>query len=147
MTPTAPEPQPAPVPEATQAGDIRARWAWTEPGVWTDRMLTALEQGVKGGIWFSLIDKVYAPRTLAAAWQHVKANQGAAGVDRVTVVMYERDLDTNLARVSQQLRDGTYRPAYLDRQTRQSGAAPLGDPDRAGSDRPDGAAAGAGTNL
>jgi len=45
-------------------------------------MLTALEQGVKGGIWFSLIDKVYAPRTLAAAWQHVKANQGAAGVDR-----------------------------------------------------------------
>ncbi len=115
MTPTAPEPQPAPVPEATQAGDIRARWAWTEPGVWTDRMLTALEQGVKGGIWFSLIDKVYAPRTLAAAWQHVKANQGAAGVDRVTVVMYERDLDTNLARVSQQLRDGTYRPQPVRR--------------------------------
>ena len=25
-------------------------------------MLTALEQGVKGGKWFSLIDKVYALR-------------------------------------------------------------------------------------
>ena len=115
MTPIAPEPQPAPVPEATQAGDVRARWAWTEPEVWTERMLTALEQGVKGGVWFSLIDKVYAPRTLAAAWRHVKANDGAAGVDRVTVAMYERDLDTNLARVSQQLRDGTYRPQPVRR--------------------------------
>ena len=34
---------------ATQAGEIRARWAWAEPTVWTERMLAALEQGVKGG--------------------------------------------------------------------------------------------------
>ena len=39
---------------ARQAGEVRARWAWTEPTVWTERMLTALEQGVKGGKWFSL---------------------------------------------------------------------------------------------
>ena len=45
---------------AKQAEEIHARWAWTDPGVWTDRMLTALENGVKGGQWFSLIDKVYA---------------------------------------------------------------------------------------
>jgi len=31
------------------AGDVRARWAWTEPCVWTNRMLTTLETGVKGG--------------------------------------------------------------------------------------------------
>ena len=37
---------------------VQGRWAWTEPAVWTERMLTALEQGVKGGVWFSLIDKV-----------------------------------------------------------------------------------------
>ena len=37
---------------ATQAEEVRARWAWAEPSVWTDRMLTALEQGVKGGVWF-----------------------------------------------------------------------------------------------
>jgi hypothetical protein len=24
-------------------------WPWAEPSVWTERMLTALEQGVKGG--------------------------------------------------------------------------------------------------
>ena len=34
------------------------RWAWVEPRVWTERMLTALETGIKGGKWFSLIDKV-----------------------------------------------------------------------------------------
>lgn len=97
------------------AGEVRARWAWTEPGVWTARMLTALEEGVKGGVWYSLIDKVYAPRTLRAAWTHVRANEGAAGVDHVTVAMYERKLDTHLAQVSAQLRGGTYRPQPVRR--------------------------------
>lgn len=98
-----------------QAGEVRARWVWAEPTVWTARMLTALEEGVKGGVWFSLIDKVSALRTLHAAWHHVKANDGAAGVDHVTVAMYARDLDCSLAQVSQQLRDGTYRPQPVRR--------------------------------
>ena len=34
---------------AKQAGEIRDRWSWVEPSVWTERMLTALETGVKGG--------------------------------------------------------------------------------------------------
>lgn len=113
---TSTDPRPAGVPTgATQAGEVRARWAWTEPAVWTDRMLTALEEGVKGGVWFSLIDKVSALRTLHAAWQHVKANDGAAGVDHVTVAMYDRDLERHLAQVSQQLRNGTYRPQPVRR--------------------------------
>jgi hypothetical protein len=40
-----------------QGEDIGARWAWVEPSVWTERMLAALENGVKGGKWFSLCDK------------------------------------------------------------------------------------------
>lgn len=53
-----PKDKPAPVPaRAMQAGEVRARWAWVEPTVWTDRMLTTLEQGVKGGKWYSLVDK------------------------------------------------------------------------------------------
>ena len=52
----------------TQGGEVRARWAWTEPSVWPERMLTALENGVKGGRWFSLIDKVWQPANLEAAW-------------------------------------------------------------------------------
>ena len=44
------ENKPAPVPEkAKQAGDTHARWSWVEPSVWTERMLSALEKGVKGG--------------------------------------------------------------------------------------------------
>lgn len=78
-------------------------------------MLTALEEGVKGDVWYSLIDKVAAPRTLGAAWQHVQANDGAAGVDHVTVAMYERDLENNLAQVAHQLRKGSYRPQPVRR--------------------------------
>ena len=55
-------------------------WTWVAASVWTERMLAALGNGVRGGKWHSLIDKVYAPQTLWAAWQRVAANQGAAGV-------------------------------------------------------------------
>ena len=55
------EKEPAGVPAtAKQAGDIRARWAWAEPAVWTERMLTALEEGIKGG--------KLAERFLCRAW-------------------------------------------------------------------------------
>ena len=40
----------ASVPErAKQAGEVQGRWSWVEPSVWSERMLTALENGVKGG--------------------------------------------------------------------------------------------------
>jgi RNA-directed DNA polymerase len=109
------EVRPTPVLKAKQVGEVQARWAWTEPAVWTERMLTALELGVKGGIWFSLIDKVYQPGNLRAAFAKVKANQGAAGVDHQTIEMFEADLDTNLSKVSQQLADGSYRPQAVRR--------------------------------
>jgi hypothetical protein len=68
---------------ARPAGEVRARWAWAEPTVWTERMLMALDAGVKGGRWYSLMDKVYTKRNLRAAFARVKANRGAAGVDHV----------------------------------------------------------------
>jgi len=107
---------PAAVPEgATQAGEVQARWAWTEPGVWTERMLTALEKGVKGGCWFSLMDKVYAPRTLQAAWERVRHNGGSAGVDRQTVETFAQDDAANLQRLFEALEAGTYRPQAIRR--------------------------------
>ena len=101
--------------EASPADAIWARWAWVAPEVWTDRMLTALEQGVRGGRWYTLMDKVYALPTLRAAFARVKANRGAAGVDHVTVAMYEARLDANLTALSTALRDGTYRPQAIRR--------------------------------
>ena len=44
------------------------KWDWVEAEVCTGRMLAALENGVKGGRWFSLIDKVYGRRSLEEAW-------------------------------------------------------------------------------
>jgi RNA-directed DNA polymerase len=78
-------------------------------------MLTALEQGVKGGKWFSLMDKVYALANLRAAFAKVKANGGAAGVDQVTVGMFQRHLEENLKRLAQSLKDGSYRPQAVKR--------------------------------
>ena len=45
---------------AKQASEIRARWAWAEPAIWTNRMLSALETGVKGGIWFEWPNRYFA---------------------------------------------------------------------------------------
>jgi len=101
--------------ETKQAGEIRARWAWVEPEVWTERMLTALEEGVRGGKWFSLMDKVYALRNLRAAFRRVKANGGAAGVDHQTIEMFEQHLEKNLKELSQSLREGSYRPQAIRR--------------------------------
>ena len=109
------EAAPTAVPKAKQVGEVRARWAWTEPSVWTERMLTALERGVKGGLWFSLIDKVYAPRNLQAAFAQVKANGGAAGVDHVTIEKFAEQLEANLIHVSAQLRTGEYQPQAVRR--------------------------------
>ena len=116
MTTRTTEEPPAPVPAgATQAGEVRARWAWTDPTVWTERMLTALEQGVKGGVWFSLIDKVYAARTMAAAWRHVRIRAGAAGVDRQTVEQFATQAEQHLQHVARALRTDTYTPQPVRR--------------------------------
>ena len=102
-------------PRAKQAGEVRARWAWTEQAVWTERMLTALERGVKGGCWFSLMDKVYASGNLRAAFERVRANRGAAGVDHQTIEMFAHDVEANLERLARSLREGTYRPQAVKR--------------------------------
>ena len=102
--------------EAKQAGEVRARWAWAEPCVWTERMLTALEVGVKGGKWFSLIDKVSAPRVLLWAFARVKANGGAAGVDHQTIAMYEQQLEQQTEYLARTLQEGSYQPAAIRRE-------------------------------
>jgi RNA-directed DNA polymerase len=79
-------------------------------------MLTALEEGVKGGKWFSLIDKVGAPRVLRWAFTKVKANGGAAGVDRQTVVMYEQQLEQQTEYLACTLKEGSYQPAAIRRE-------------------------------
>jgi RNA-directed DNA polymerase len=114
---TTPRENPPPEVSATakQGGEVFDRWAWTESAVWTERMLTALEQGVKGGMWFSLIDKVFAEGNLQSAAGKVAANGGAPGVDHVTVDAFLDELDDNVAKLTRALRDGSYKPQAIRR--------------------------------
>lgn len=93
---------------AKPAGDITLRWKWVERSVWTDRMLMALERGVKGGRWYSLMDKVWSETNLMSSWLAVAANNGAAGVDRQSIEAFRAHRDEELQRLSQQLRSDRY---------------------------------------
>ena len=100
----------------TQGGDIRSRWPWVKPEVWTERMLEALENGVKGGRWFSLMDKVYARKNLEVSWEQVRRNQGAAGVDGQSVGRFQAQTTQYLDELERELKEGTYRPQGIRRQ-------------------------------
>ena len=101
---------------ATQGAETQGRdWTWVEATVWNERMLAALGNGVRGGKWFSLIDKVYRPQTLKAAWHKVKSNAGAAGVDGQSVERFESRAEQYLEELEQALKAGQYRPQPIRR--------------------------------
>ena len=86
-----------------------------ERGVWTEPMLVALERGLKGNKWFSLIDKVSTERTLQLAWEKVRSNAGACGVDGITIGHFEQNSQSRLLAVNEHLRKGTYQPKPVKR--------------------------------
>ena len=105
------------VPEkATQGAETQSRdWSWVEATVWNERMLAALGNGVRGGKWFSLIDKVYRQQTLKAAWHKVKGNAGAAGVDGQSVKQFGWRAESYLAELEQALKAEEYQPEPIKR--------------------------------
>lgn len=78
-------------------------------------MVSALVNGVKGGRWFSLVDKVIRPTTLAVAWQKVARNKGAAGVDGQSIERFAAQADRYLPELHDSLKDGSYRPSPVKR--------------------------------
>jgi RNA-directed DNA polymerase len=98
--------------------------------LWTDAMLAALQRGVKGGKWHSLIDKVSRLETLELGWTQVKRNAGAAGVDRVSVERFAQERDYYLAELASALRSGSYRPQPVRRVyiPKGKGQRPIGIP-------------------
>lgn len=99
---------------ATQGAEARD-WSWVEDAVWTERMVSALVNGVKGGRWYSLMDKVFAPDTLDVAWLKVAANKGASGVDGQSIKRFEARAELYLTELSTALRNGSYRPQPIRR--------------------------------
>jgi len=98
-----------------QGGDAPRRPAGAEPGVWSERMLMALARGVKGNQWFSLIDKVYADRTLELAWGKVRSNAGGSGVDGITIARFAKECPRGLLDLKEQLRTASYQPRPVKR--------------------------------
>lgn len=90
-------------------------WGWVDPAIWTPRMVQALRSGVRGGVWYTLADKIRTPRALASAFAKVKANGGAPGIDRMTVEAFERDKDRHLRELGEALAAGTYHPSAIRR--------------------------------
>jgi len=109
------EAQSAKVPLAQQAEAAHPVWRCAKPCVWTVRMLTTLVEGVEGGKWFRLFDKVFAERNLLAAFQQVAANDGAPGVDHVTVHEFLRQLPDSIWELSDRIKAGTYTPQAIRR--------------------------------
>jgi RNA-directed DNA polymerase len=86
-----------------------------EAVVWTNRMLAALGNGVKGDRWHSLMDKVYAPKTLALAWKKVRANKGAGGVDNMSISKFEARQAHYLQELHAALKTQRYQPQSVKR--------------------------------
>ena len=58
----------------------------------------------------SLIDKVYKMKNLELAWEKVKQNKGAGGVDNQSIQDFAENATANLRRLHEELRNDTYRP-------------------------------------
>ena len=58
----------------------------------------------------SLVDKVYKPKNLLLAWEKVRRNKGAGGVDGETLEEFEEGLQERLERLHGELKTDTYRP-------------------------------------
>lgn len=69
------------VPPAKQGREVPDRWKWTEASVWNERMLATLERGIKGGKWFSLIDKVWKMENLQSATQKLAKGKSPKKTD------------------------------------------------------------------
>jgi RNA-directed DNA polymerase len=110
------EPRPATVPfAATPAGQPPIVQEWANRSVWTERMLKTLLEGVRGGRWHTLIDKVYQPMNLLLASISVLDNEGAAGVDHQTVEHFRAQHLEELRRLEDDLRSESYRPQAVRR--------------------------------
>jgi RNA-directed DNA polymerase len=108
--------KPATVPfGATPAGKPASVREWANREVWTERMLDALQSGVRGGKWHTLGDKVYNRTNLITASLMVLGNQGAAGVDQQTVEQFQASQEEEIDRLVEDLRTGKYQPHWVKR--------------------------------
>jgi RNA-directed DNA polymerase len=103
------------VPKATQGREVAQKWGWTEASVWTERMVATLERGIKGGKWYSLMDKVWKKENLQSATKQVLRNKGGAGVDGLSCEQYRRQAPERLEGLQERIKTGSYSPPPVKR--------------------------------
>ena len=96
------------------------------------RLWTAAKQS-KGRRFHALYDRIHRGDVLWEAWERVRRNRGAAGVDRVTLAFVEETYGVCrlLGELQSDLRSGSYRPAparRVDIPKPAGGVRPLGIP-------------------
>lgn len=78
-------------------------------------MLQTLETGVKGGKWFSLIDKVWKKGNLGAAWFKAFVNGGSAGIDGQSIKQFTARFEWEMDKLHGELVEGSYVPLPVRR--------------------------------
>jgi RNA-directed DNA polymerase len=99
------------------------------------RALWAAAKQSSGRRFHALYDRICRGDVLWEAWERVRTNRGAAGVDRITLVAVEDyGVDRMLRELRRDLREGVYRPAPARRveiPKPRGGKRPLGIPTEA----------------
>jgi len=98
------------VPAAKQGREVAPKWAWTEACVWNERMLATLERGIKGGKWYSLIDKVWKMENLQRAAERVARGKSAKKPDGQACRRYLDESSKRLPTLQATLQSGQYQP-------------------------------------
>ena len=95
-------------------------------------VLWAAAKQSEGRRFHALYDRICRGDVLWEAWERVRQNRGAAGVDRVTLgAVEDYGVDRMLRELRRDLREGVYRPAPARRveiPKPQGGVRPLGIP-------------------
>lgn len=77
----------------------------------------------------SLIDKIYSQSNLKIAWEKVRANRGAGGIDRVSITDFDAVAEEELVKLHEELKNQTYQPMPVRR-------VEIPKPGKAGEKRP-----------
>ncbi len=95
-------------PEGTHLAPVKVRRL-------QNRLWAAAKQS-EGRRFHALYDRIYRNDVLWEAWERVRANRGAAGVDALTLAAVEAyGVERMLAELQERLRAGIYRPAPVRR--------------------------------
>ena len=68
-----------------------------------------------GRVFYSLYDRLFHERVLREAFKRVKSSRGTGGIDHQDIGNFESNIDSNIRRLVEELRDKSYNPLPVKR--------------------------------